>query len=127
MATAIGTLVFLPVGPKVHAPHLADTVESFLYFAAPSSVLVLADDTHSELGDDHLLSLSVQAAGFGIEEAGGPQGLIGYRLDRLPADYATLVASSFAIVHSVRRHGDDNETRVRAELRQRTRAGGVSA
>jgi hypothetical protein len=86
------------------------------------NLLPAAGTSQSELCDDHLISLSVQASGFGIKEAGGTKGMIGYRLDRLPADYTTLVDSSFAIVHSVRRHGDDDETRVRAELRRRTRA-----
>lgn len=76
---------------------------------------------NSNLCDDHLLSLSAQAVGFALVEAGGPAGFIAYRLNELPAGYENLRQSGFKIVHSVRRHGNDDEDKVRANLRLLTR------
>ena len=77
----------------------------------------------SELGDDHLISMLVYAAGLECRCLGGKDGSIGYRLDRLPVMLTQVASSTFKIIHSLRSDGMNDERSIRDYLAKATRGG----
>lgn len=75
----------------------------------------------SELGDDHLISMLVYAAGMKCCCIGSPTGSVGYRIDRLPVPLHDVPHSTFKIIHSVRTDGIYKERYIRVFLEKATR------
>ena len=48
--TYFDTVVVIPVGPGTHVPFVADTINSFIFFAEGSFKFIIADDSHQALG-----------------------------------------------------------------------------
>lgn len=99
------------------------------YFIKRSALAALADCellpagecAASELADDHLLSLCVAAAGLGIGDCAGPQGIVAYRLDRFPFPPDEVGKRPAKIIHSVRRQVIE-EAEVRVALAAKRKA-----
>lgn len=77
--------------------------------------------SQSDLGDDHLLSMLTYATNFRGQCVGGHEGLIGYRLDRLPLRLEQIPGSTFRIIHSVRHDPNFSEEEIRFYLKRWTR------
>lgn len=76
----------------------------------------------STLTDDHLMSLLTVAAGWGIDDFGGPEDILALRWRGLPMHPDELVRREKKITHSVREWGEMDEREIRARFAAARRA-----
>jgi hypothetical protein len=76
----------------------------------------------SRLGEDHIMALLTMAAGYRIEDFGGPTGPLALKWQGLPAHPDHLLAAGKLVTHSVRSWQDLGEQQIReifAQARKR--------
>jgi hypothetical protein len=77
----------------------------------------------STLGEDHLMSLLTVAAGWGIDDFGGPAGILALRWLGLPMHPDELMCREKKITHSVRAWADMDEEEIRGRFAAEREAG----
>jgi hypothetical protein len=92
--------------------HSGDAVRSL----AARGWLELPVLASSKLGEDHLFALLTVAAGYSIEDFGGPDDPLALFRRGLPAAPSDLLAAHKLVTHSVRRFQDLDERAIRAEF-----------
>jgi glycosyltransferase involved in cell wall biosynthesis len=97
--------------------HSSDAVRAL----ARAGFLDLPALGRSRLGEDHLFALLTMAAGFGIDDFGGPGQPLALRWIGLPDHPDALLAGGAMITHSVRSFGDLDEAGVRELFRSSRR------
>jgi hypothetical protein len=97
--------------------HSGDAVRAL----AQAGLLDLPALVRSRLGEDHLFALLTMAAGFGIDDFGGPGQPLALRWIGLPDHPDALLAGGAMITHSVRSFGDLDEAGVRELFRSSRR------
>jgi hypothetical protein len=70
----------------------------------------------SPLGEDHLMSLLTVAAGWGMDDFGGPAGILALRWQGMPMHPDELMRRGKKITHSVRSWTDMGEEEIRARF-----------
>jgi hypothetical protein len=93
--------------------HSADAVRAL----AQAGSLDLPALARSRLGEDHLFALLTVAAGFGIDDFGGPGDPLALRWIGLPDHPEALLRGDAMVTHSVRAFGDLDEARIRGMFR----------
>jgi hypothetical protein len=97
-------------GAYIHSP---DAVRALL----DAGLLDLPVLARSRLGEDHLFAMLTVAAGYGIDDFGGPGQPLALRWIGLPDHPDALLAGDAMVTHSVRSWGDLDESAVRALFR----------
>lgn len=97
-------------GAYIHSP---DAVRAML----DAGLLELPVLARSRLGEDHLFAMLTVAAGYGIDDFGGPGQPLALRWVGLPDHPEALLAGDAMVTHSVRSWGDLDEPAVRAVFR----------